>query len=143
VIAIAGLAALFWIVRSTATDFECHVLPASPGDDRRRGRLANTLIAFPILAGVAVTTLLSLPAPTFISLVHPITSPFCVFLAYGRFRRRSEPLPDGSSHPDRISVPLVVVTLVLVAISRAPAPEASHRPSPRASRICTSKMSRT
>lgn len=118
-LAIAGLAAVTLIVRSTALDFERHVLPASPDDGRRRGRLANALIAYPILVGAAVTTLLSLPAPTFISLLHPMTSPFVVFMAYGRFRRRTEPLPEGGLPSDRISVPLLVVALVLVAISRA------------------------
>jgi hypothetical protein len=66
-----------------------------------------------------VTTLLSLPVPTFISLVHPMTSSFAAFVAYGNFRRRRNALPESSEHPDHISIGLVVATLVLVAVSRA------------------------
>ena len=72
------------------------------------------LMAGPILAGAVVTSLLSLPVPTFLSLLHPMTSPFVVFTAYGRLRRSREPLPEGARYPAGIPVgPLVVLALVV------------------------------
>lgn len=117
-LALGGLAALVAVVRGTTSDFERHAPPALPGRERSRRRLANAMIAWPLFSGVVVTTLLSLPVPTFASLLHPMTSPFVVFVAYGRFRRNRDPLPDGAAYPPGLSVPLITVTLVLVGISR-------------------------
>ncbi len=117
-LALGGLAALIALVRGATRDFERHVPPAPTGEERSRRQLANAMIAWPIFAGVVVTTLLSLPAPAFLSLLHPMTSPFVLFIAYGRFRRNRDPLPDGAVYPPALSVPLVAVTAVLVGVSR-------------------------
>jgi len=50
-------------------------VPEAPdGVERPRRALANAMIALPIVAGAVVTSLLSLPAPTFVSLLYPMTS---------------------------------------------------------------------
>lgn len=118
ILAAGALVLAFRIVRGTAVDFERHAV-ATTGDLRHaRARVANQLIAFPVFAGVVLTTLLSLPSPTPISLIHPLTSPFVVFLAYGRIRRSTDELPPGAAYREGVSWPLVGVLALLVVVSR-------------------------
>jgi hypothetical protein len=117
-LAVAGLVALVVVARSTAAEFARHVMPAPPGVERPRGRVGNALIAWPILAGAVVTSLLSLPVPSFLSLLHPMTSPFVVFTAYGRLRREKEPLPEGASYPEGVPVASLVALAIVVGLFR-------------------------
>jgi len=117
VIAIVGVAILVVVIRGTSDDFARHVIRGSSGSPR--GRVANALIAFPILAGAVVTTLLSLPAPTFLSLLYPMTSGFVTFAAYGRFRRTRDPLPEGIRDSGGVPIGQLAVLVALVAVSLA------------------------
>lgn len=117
-IAVAGLVAVMWILRGTAADFERQTLTPSAGEGRARAKTANLLIAFPLLAAVLVDTLLSLPVPTFLSLLYPLTSPFAVFFAYGKLRRRTAELPPGARYPDGLSWGLLATVAVLVVVTR-------------------------
>lgn len=38
----------------------------------------NSLILYPLLIGIIITTLLNLPTPTFLSLIAPVCSPFTI-----------------------------------------------------------------
>jgi len=116
-IAAVGLAVLVLIVRGTAPEFARHVFEAADGVERPRGGVANMLIALPIVVGAVVTSLLSLPAPTFVSMLYPMTSGFVTFSAYGRFRRTRDPLPEGVGYP--LGVPAVPLAVLagLIAVS--------------------------
>jgi uncharacterized membrane protein len=118
VVCLLGLAGLMKLILSLAPDFEAHV-PANERDQRYvPGKLANLLIAFPVLAGCVVTSLLSLPVPTFISIVYPATSPFITFMIYGELRRKKDQLLGKAVYPDTISIPLAAFTVLAIVISR-------------------------
>lgn len=117
VVAIIGVTILVAVIRSTSDGFARHVIRGSRG--LPRGRVANALIAGPIVAGAVVTTLLSLPAPTFLSLLYPMTSGFVAFAAYGRFRRTRAPLPQGIPDSGGVPVGQAVVLVALIGVSLA------------------------
>jgi len=70
------------------------------------------------MVGCLITTLLSLPVPTVISLVYPATSPFITFMIYGQLRRKKGDLFGKAIYPDKLSAVLIVVTLVAIIASR-------------------------
>jgi hypothetical protein len=99
-------------------DFEKQ-LPHSLADESYKpGRLANLLIAFPVSAGCVLTTLISLPVPTFISILYPATSPFITFMIYGRLRRKKENLTGEAYYPEKISLTLIAFVIVALVITR-------------------------
>lgn len=117
VLAVAALGALIVAVRGLAPDFADHGIPLEPGPRRAEVRIANRVVAWPIVIGAVVVTLLALPVPTVASLMHPLTSPFVVFAAYGRMRRTSAS-PGRADYPDGPSWPLLAVSLGVVALFR-------------------------
>jgi hypothetical protein len=117
VVAVSALIALVKIILNFTPDFENQVPAEVAGDNYVPGRLANLLILQPVLFGSIATTLLALPVPSFLSLLYPTTSPFILFMIYGRLRRKEENL-IGSAHYPTLSLPLVFFTLIAIVISR-------------------------
>ncbi len=116
-LAVLGLAVLILIVRRTSPAFERQVPAALAAE--ARGPSANALIAYPLVAGAVLTALLSLPAPSALSLIHPLTSPFAVFLAYGRFRRSRTALRGDARYPAGLGPGWLLLLAALIASSRA------------------------
>jgi amino acid permease len=50
---------------------------------RSRAIFIRSLILYPLLIGIVITTLLNLPVPLFLSLISPICGPFSIMWAYG------------------------------------------------------------
>ena len=48
-----------------------------------RKRFIRSLLLYPLLIGIVLTTLLNLPIPALISLIAPICSPFTFMWGYG------------------------------------------------------------
>jgi len=117
VLAIGAVVVLIWLVRRTSDEFARHVDMRLEGEARSRPAVANALIAGPIITGAVVTTLLSLPIPTFVSLLFPLTSGFLVIAAYRRFRRSTAPLPEGIRYPARVSAAALMLLIALTAVS--------------------------
>ncbi len=118
VVSLLGLGGLMKLILSLAPDFEAQV-PADRTDQNYiPGKFANLLIALPVIAGCAVTSLLSLPVPTFISIIYPAASPFITFMIYGQLRRKRESLVGRAVYPDTISIPLVAFAVLAIVISR-------------------------
>jgi hypothetical protein len=117
VIAVSALFALLKIILNFTTDFENQIPAELAGDTYVPGRLANSLILQPILVGIVATALLALPVPSFLSLLYPTTSPFMLFMIYGRLRRKGDSL-IGSAHYPTLSWPLIFFTLIAIVISR-------------------------
>ncbi|HEX5170697.1 MAG TPA: M50 family metallopeptidase [Cyclobacteriaceae bacterium] len=118
IIAFAGLFGLIKLVLQFTRDFENQIPAAFLHQSFKPGRLANLLIAYPVLIGIPLTTLISLPAPTFISILYPTTSPFIIFMVYGRLRRKKEHLVGHADYPENISIILAVFTIGIFVITR-------------------------
>ena len=117
-VAFVAVMSLMKLISSLTPDYE-HQLPKSARDEPYvPGRFANILIALPVLAGCVVTSLLSLPVPTVISIVYPATSSFITFMIYGALRGKRENLQGKALYPDKISITLIVITAVAIVVSR-------------------------
>jgi Peptidase M50B-like len=118
VVAFLAIVALMRVILNFTKDFE-NQLPNNLGDESfKPGELANILIARPVLLGIVLTTLISLPAPTFISILYPTTSPFITFMIYGRLRRKKDKLIGNASYPEKVSMMLVAITIVAIGVTR-------------------------
>jgi hypothetical protein len=118
VVALVGLAGLIRIIFGFVADFEHQLAKEMVGQHFAPGKLANGLIAFPVLVGCLITTLLSLPVPTVISLIYPATSPFITFMIYGQLRGKKGDLFGEAVYPDKLSALLIAVTFAAIVISR-------------------------
>jgi hypothetical protein len=117
--AVAGFASMVFIVRGAAPLFARHI--PKPGGDIQvsRRELANGLIALPAIAGTALAVVLSLPAPTFASLLYPFTIGLISFAAYRAFVRSSSALPAGIHYTARALVGPLLLLMALIAVSLA------------------------
>ena len=118
IIAFFGITGLIIVVRQFTKDFENQIPVAFNDTVFKPGRIANLLIAYPLITGVILTTLISLPVPTFISLLYPTTSPFIIFMVYGGLRRKRDKLVGNANYPEQTSIVLVVITLVAFVVTR-------------------------
>lgn len=118
VVALVGLFGLIKIILNFVTHFENQLPEMEQGQPIQPGKLANALIAYPIYIGIIFTTLISLPVPTFISLMYPATSPFIVFMIYGRLRRKGQTLVGKAHYQDSIPILLIIITMLVFVISR-------------------------
>lgn len=116
--ALAALAGLIRVVSGLTPDFERQVPEGVKEQDYVPGKFANLLVAFPVAIGCIITSLLSLPVPTPISIIYPATSPFIVFMVYGGLRRKKGDLAGNAQYPGSISVALIILMLAAVVISR-------------------------
>lgn len=118
IIAVVALLGLMKIIVNFTKDFEKQ-LPSNLADEGYKpGRLANLLIAYPVYMGCVLTTLISLPVPTFISILYPATSPFITFMIYGRLRRKKENLIGEAKYPEKISLALIAIVIFALVMTR-------------------------
>lgn len=117
-IAIVALAGSIWVIRKFTNDFERQIPEALNDRPYAPGQLPNLMIAYPTYIGVVMTTLLSLPVPTFISILYPATSPFIVFMVYGQLRRKKQNLIGHAAYPEKISIILIAITTIFIVITR-------------------------
>ena len=117
VVAIAGFAMIVMFNRAVASLFERHAPQKETEEGHSRVGAANALIAFPALAGTIGACLLTLPAPTWISLAYPATVGFLSLIAYRVMRRRKAPLPPGMRYPRGLPVFPVALLFLLIALS--------------------------
>ena len=117
-VALASLAGSIWVIRNFTNDFEHQIPEVLRDQPYKPGQLPNLLIAYPTFIGVAITTLLSLPVPTFVSILYPATSPFIVFIVYGQLRRKKQNLVGRAGYPEKISIILIALTTIFIVITR-------------------------
>lgn len=90
-------------------------------DSNSRGKFINSLIIYPLIVGIVVTTLLSLPMPTFLSLLAPVCSPLTIIWTYGFARHKKYADANYSRHInmlDKLDILWLVVFLLIVNMNR-------------------------
>ena len=117
-VALAALIALMMMILNFTTDFEDQIPAILQDETNKSGKVANALIALPVLLGCVATTILAFPVPTFLSLLYPATSPFITFWIYGKLRGRGENLTGRATYPERLSLPLILFVLTAIVITR-------------------------
>ncbi len=91
-IAITGAIILFLLMRSLVKYF----VELGTADiiliKEKRIPFIRSLILYPLLLGIVITTLLNLPIPTLLSLIAPIFSPFTIMWTYGYALYKNYPI---------------------------------------------------
>jgi len=118
IIGAGGIVAFIIILRGMAGDFARQFPKEYTDEKKSRRKILNFMITFPVLMGVVLSTFISLPVPTFLSLLYPLSSPFATFMIYGKLRRSESKLEGMGQYPNKISLQLVIFTLILVIITR-------------------------
>jgi hypothetical protein len=91
VLAVLGLIILYLMMRYLVRFF-VEIIPGEwIKDDKQRKKFIHSLIFYPLLIGIAITTLLNLPAPTTASLIAPAFSPFTIMWVYGEALSKQYP----------------------------------------------------
>jgi hypothetical protein len=90
-IALSGAVILYFIMRSLMKYFVALGTEEISNSKELRSPFVNSLIFYPLLIGILITTLLNLPVPTFASIIAPLCSPFAIMWAYGDALRKIYP----------------------------------------------------
>lgn len=91
-IAVAGAAILYFLMRSLIRYFVELGTEEIISTKELRPSFVNAVILYPLMLGIAITTFLNLPVPTFASLIAPLCSPFTIMWAYGDALSRKYPV---------------------------------------------------
>jgi hypothetical protein len=90
-IAVIGALILFFIMKSLMRYFVELGSREIIENDETRKKFISSLILFPVLIGIIITTLLNLPTINVISLIAPICSPFTFLWPYGFALKKKYP----------------------------------------------------
>lgn len=110
-----GIAAFFFISTISFKKF------AYLWRDGEKKLFFNNVIFLPLPAGVALTTLLNLPVPTFLSLLAPLCMPWCVMMVYGKLMSEKDLMPETqnqSNDLNNFSKPLFISLVIVLLINR-------------------------
>lgn len=116
IIAIAGFAALLWVIRKTARSFSDFI----PGnlDMNMRSRYVYRIMFFPIMIGSVVNTLLAFPVAAFLSVIYPATSSYVIMSSFSVILERSNPEATRSECEKRIVPSLAILALCTIVLNR-------------------------
>jgi len=117
VMALAGVAAAFFVIRSFGIHLVALMDEATATDLHTRKKALYDLIFFPLFLGMIVTTLLNLPAPTPLSLIAPLTSPLMILWPFRHYATVPGVYYTGN-HLQKLSVAGIILLAVVVVINR-------------------------
>jgi len=121
IIAIGGGLILFFLMRSLIRFFVEFGTEEIISVREKRIPFIRSLILFPLLIGIVVTTLLNLPVPTTLSLIAPICSPLTIMWVYGFAIKQSysaEMMNKELSQVNKISYIWIVFLIFTVVVNR-------------------------
>jgi hypothetical protein len=81
----------------------------------------HSLILFPLLIGIIITTLLNFPIPVFVSLIAPVCSPFTIMWTYGHALSKNYPTEKTNRdiHSiDKINVVWIIIFVLIILLNR-------------------------
>lgn len=78
--AVAGFGVLILVILKTGRNFGSFI--PEEMNDKSRAKYVYHIMFFPILIGSVINTLLALPAPAFLSIIYPATSPFVIMISF-------------------------------------------------------------
>ena len=86
-----------------------------------RNSFIRSLLLFPLLIGIVITTLLNLPIPAFVSLISPICSPLTFMWGYGNALKKNYSLDNTNKnfqHFSKLNVWLFVFLFLTILFNR-------------------------
>jgi hypothetical protein len=89
IIALTGAVLLYFLIVSLTTYFVEMASKEVMENKEDRKVFVRSLILYPLLIGIVITTLLNLPAPAILSLIAPICSPLSFMWGYGSALRKN------------------------------------------------------
>jgi hypothetical protein len=120
-IAAIGVIILYLLMRTLIKYFVEMATEEIAITKKHRIPFINSLILYPLLFGIIITTLLNLPIPTLASLIAPICSPFTIMWTYGN--ALSQKYPTSKMNQDikpinSIHYKLLIVFVLTVIVNR-------------------------
>lgn len=115
-LAITAAFILYLLMRKLAVHIVALMSSSTAADLQLRRRFVSRIIFLPLMAGMAITTLLNLPVPTPLSLIAPLTSPVTLLWAYGDYIRQKQTYADETESINNKLKPLWWVALLVVII---------------------------
>ena len=100
-------------------DFE-HFISENINDEKtKRAKWARILIVYPVLIGIAVTSIMQFPVVYFLSLLPSLTMPFILFMLY-RMMIMSKNIMDKKENKDvsELSIPIIVLFILTIIAFR-------------------------
>jgi hypothetical protein len=120
-VAVTGTAILAFVMFKICGEFVPFLSQANYEADPTRKKTFNFLVHIPLYLGIAATTLLNVPVPTFLSLIAPVFSPFSIMWAFPALMRKQYAYPAASgelSTIDRLSPAWFFLLLFTILMNR-------------------------
>ena len=93
-----------------------HFISENINDEKtKRAKWARILIVYPVLIGIAVTSIMQFPVVYFLSLLPSLTMPFMLFMVYGMMIM-SKNIVDKKENKDvsELSIPIIVLFILTI-----------------------------
>jgi hypothetical protein len=118
-VAVTGVIALYVLINRLMKYFVELGTKEIIENKEARNKFIRSLILYPLLIGIVITTLLNLPIPAFVSLVAPVCSPFTFMWAYGNALKKHYPVEHANRDFENFNKPhpWVYAFFVLVIIA--------------------------
>lgn len=120
-VAVVGSGILYLLMRQLVRYFVEMGTPEIITAKETRHPFINALVLYPLMIGIAVTTLLNLPVQVPLSLIAPICSPFAILWTYGDALSKEYPTVAMSSSIEpinRLSMTWVIIFVLTVIANR-------------------------
>jgi hypothetical protein len=120
-LSLAGVAFLFFSMKTLSKYFVEMASAEIINNQEQRKAFVASLIRTPLFLGIAITVVLNLPVPTFLSLLYPLCSPFTFFWIYGLLLKKNYTHLSANTQLEKlatINTPLIVAFIITVIVNR-------------------------
>lgn len=121
IVAVAGVAFMLNTMKKLSRYFVELATQEIINDKYRRTAFFNNLIKYPLFFGILITTLLNLPAASFVSLAYPLFSPLNLLWSYGYCKDADYWAPKANTelnHLSKISPYLILAFIATIIYNR-------------------------
>lgn len=118
-LSVLSIATFYFLSKAWSVHFIGLMSKETASNFQKRKRFIYSLVLIPLFIGITVTTLLNLPAPTVLSLIAPLTSPYVILWAFGYYLKKEGAYFDNQeSVGKKIYLGWIIVLMLIVALNR-------------------------
>ncbi|MCE1199993.1 MAG: hypothetical protein LWW85_13570 [Marinilabiliales bacterium] len=120
-LSLAGVLFLFFAMKNLSKYFVEMAPWEIIADKVERRSFISSLVKLPLLLGIVATVVLNLPAPSLLSLIYPLSSPFALFWIYGYLLHKPYANLNANVQPEQLATlnkTLIVLLIFTVLLNR-------------------------